>query len=57
MDVLLNAIQEADISVYYGIRLVGIEETASGVTATFPDGTSDMADLLLGYDGIHSAIR
>ena len=57
MDVLLNAVQDAGISVYYGKRLVGIEETASGVTATFSDGTSDMADLLLGCDGIHSAVR
>ncbi|PMD30644.1 FAD binding domain protein [Hyaloscypha variabilis F] len=57
MDVLLKAAQNAGIPIHYGKRLVGIKETDGGVTATFSDGSSDTADLLLGCDGIHSAVR
>ncbi|KAF2179547.1 FAD binding domain protein [Zopfia rhizophila CBS 207.26] len=57
MDVLLGAAKEAQIPIRYGKRLTGIEEDGRGVTVTFSDGTRDMADFLLGCDGIHSTVR
>ncbi|MFE4020029.1 FAD-dependent monooxygenase [Streptomyces sp. NPDC059101] len=41
----------------YGKRFVDAEETSDGVTAHFADGTSATADLLIGADGIRSAVR
>lgn len=57
LDVLLEAVNKAEIPVHYNKRLVGIEENEEGVTATFSDGTTDTAELLLGCDGIHSNVR
>jgi 2-polyprenyl-6-methoxyphenol hydroxylase-like FAD-dependent oxidoreductase len=45
------------IHVAHDKRLVGVEETASAVTATFADGTQATADILVGADGIHSTVR
>ncbi|MFF4876220.1 FAD-dependent monooxygenase [Micromonospora sp. NPDC000668] len=41
----------------YGKRLVGAEQTDSGVTARFEDGSTATADILVGADGIRSTIR
>ncbi|MGV9305344.1 MULTISPECIES: FAD-dependent oxidoreductase [unclassified Nonomuraea] len=41
----------------YGRRLVGADESATGVTAHFADGTSASADILVGADGIRSVVR
>ena len=38
-------------------RLVGFTQDASGVTATFADGSTATGDALIGADGIHSAVR
>ena len=40
-----------------GKRLVRVEQDADGVTALFADGTSERGDLLVGADGIRSAVR
>nr|AEE65479.1 oxidoreductase [uncultured bacterium BAC AB649/1850] len=45
------------IHVEHGKRLVGVEESSSGVTAVFADGTSATADVLIGADGIRSTVR
>ncbi|UNI24926.1 hypothetical protein JDV02_010642 [Purpureocillium takamizusanense] len=57
LDVLLRATTKARIPVHYGKRLTAVEDTDSGVTITFADGTTDSADILLGCDGIHSSVR
>lgn len=57
MDVLLEATAEANIPIHFCKRLTKIEDSADVVTAVFADGTQDSADLLLGCDGIHSAVR
>ncbi|HEY8482344.1 MAG TPA: FAD-dependent monooxygenase [Spirillospora sp.] len=41
----------------FGKRLVDAVETADGVTATFEDGTTATADVLVGADGIRSTTR
>src|SRR5258708_21387679 len=40
-----------------GRRLVDVEQNETGVTARFEDGTSELGDLLIGADGIHSQVR
>ncbi|KAF3384198.1 FAD-dependent urate hydroxylase [Talaromyces pinophilus] len=57
MDVLYGAARKADIEVNFNKSLVGIEEGDQQVTANFHDGTSGTADLLLGCDGVSSAVR
>ena len=58
---LFRVIQEgvlaAGIAVQYGKRLVAVEEGPDSVTAKFEDGSSATADVLIGADGIHSAVR
>ena len=59
MDALFTAVEEAGIPVRFGRRIVGIheDEDEETVTATFEDGAGETADLLVGCDGIHSAVR
>lgn len=57
VDVLLQAINEAGIPVYFGKRIIGIEDGEERLSVIFADGTTDSADILLGCDGIHSAVR
>ena len=45
------------IPIEHGKRLVGATQTADGVTARFDDGTEATGDILIGADGIHSAVR
>ncbi|KAH8886551.1 FAD/NAD(P)-binding domain-containing protein [Thozetella sp. PMI_491] len=57
VDVLLEAIGKTGIPIHNGKHLVGIEEKDDQVLVSFSDGAQDSADLLLGCDGIHSAVR
>ena len=45
------------IAIEHDKRLVGVDETADGVTARFADGTEAYADVLVGADGIRSTVR
>jgi 2-polyprenyl-6-methoxyphenol hydroxylase-like FAD-dependent oxidoreductase len=58
---LYRALQEQarqrGITVAFGKRLVSAEQAGDGVRATFADGGSAEADLLIGCDGVHSAVR
>jgi len=38
-------------------KLVGLDEASNGVRLTFADGTSAVADAVVGADGVHSAVR
>ncbi|HVU39934.1 MAG TPA: FAD-dependent monooxygenase, partial [Xanthobacteraceae bacterium] len=52
---LLDALPAANYRL--GKRLVRVAQDADGVTASFADGTSECGDLLVGADGIRSAVR
>ncbi|WP_067827984.1 FAD-dependent monooxygenase [Nocardia inohanensis] len=48
---------ESGVPFEYNRRLVDVEERADGVTAIFADGSTATADVLIGADGIRSAVR
>ncbi len=45
------------IRVEHGKRLVAAEDTGGGVRAVFADGSEAAGDVLIGCDGVHSAVR
>jgi 2-polyprenyl-6-methoxyphenol hydroxylase-like FAD-dependent oxidoreductase len=47
----------AGVRIQYGKKLIGVEQGPDGVTANFADGSSASADVLIGADGVHSAVR
>ncbi|KAF8251383.1 FAD/NAD(P)-binding domain-containing protein, partial [Wilcoxina mikolae CBS 423.85] len=55
--VLLAALEEKGIQVRYAKKLIGVREEGEKVTAVFEDGTEESGDILIGADGIHSAVR
>ncbi|KAE8418038.1 hypothetical protein BDV36DRAFT_308990 [Aspergillus pseudocaelatus] len=58
VDVLLDAVDKAQIPIYFNKRLTTIEDNGdSDVTVRFSDGSTDTADILIGCDGIHSCVR
>jgi 2-polyprenyl-6-methoxyphenol hydroxylase-like FAD-dependent oxidoreductase len=57
MHILYEELEVAVIRIFFGKSLLEIEESNDKITAKFADNTSDTADLLLGCDGLHSAVR
>src|SRR5215472_18676756 len=55
--VLHEETERRGIRVEHGKRLLSAVETADGVTARFDDGTEATGDILIGADGIRSAVR
>jgi 2-polyprenyl-6-methoxyphenol hydroxylase-like FAD-dependent oxidoreductase len=47
----------AGVRFKYGKRLAGVEEGANGITASFADGSTATADVLIGADGVRSTVR
>ncbi|MET7257399.1 FAD-dependent monooxygenase [Dyadobacter fermentans] len=54
---LRRAAQRAGITIEFGKRLVAIGQREGTVTVSFADGSTAEGDLLIGCDGIHSAVR
>jgi salicylate hydroxylase len=55
LDVLAAALPAGTASL--GRRCVSVESGGSSATARFADGTAAEADVVIGADGIHSAVR
>jgi FAD-dependent urate hydroxylase len=45
------------IVIQHGKRLIDVEQAGDGVRALFEDGTDATGEVLIGADGIHSAVR
>ncbi|MDR6804884.1 2-polyprenyl-6-methoxyphenol hydroxylase-like FAD-dependent oxidoreductase [Dyadobacter sp. BE34] len=54
---LRRAAERAGIAIEFGKRLVAIGQREGTVTVSFADGSTAEGDLLIGCDGIHSAVR
>lgn len=54
-EILLDALPDGTVRL--GAKCLGFEEDEEGVSASFSDGQTDRAQLLVGADGIHSVIR
>lgn len=52
---LSGALEEGVVRL--GAKCMGFEQDGTGVTARFVDGREERGDLLIGGDGIHSAVR
>ncbi|WP_138466858.1 FAD-dependent urate hydroxylase HpxO [Poseidonocella sp. HB161398] len=44
-------------SLHLGRKVTGVAQDGDTVTATFEDGSTDTADMLIGADGAHSVVR
>ena len=61
---LFQALQECGaggsgngVDIRFGTTVADIDQDADGVTATLSDGREERVDLLVGADGLHSAVR
>lgn len=55
IDILSKALEPGIVEL--GAQVVGFEQDADGVTARLADGREVRGDVLIGADGIHSAVR
>ena len=54
-EMMLKAFGESDVNM--GMRCVKVKQDADSATAIFEDGTTATGDVVIGADGIHSAVR
>jgi salicylate hydroxylase len=57
IEAMLATLEELGVAVQYGMEIESIVEEHGKITAIFGGGQSVEGDILLGCDGIHSAIR
>ncbi|MFH0348125.1 FAD-dependent oxidoreductase [Bacillus vallismortis] len=56
-DILIKHAKATSVDIKWGKKVVAYEETTESVTAICEDGEKIEADILAGFDGIHSAVR
>jgi 2-polyprenyl-6-methoxyphenol hydroxylase-like FAD-dependent oxidoreductase len=54
---LADAAASRGIPILYEHRLTAVAPDGDGIIATFADGSTERADLLIGADGVHSIVR
>ncbi|UNS97514.1 FAD-dependent monooxygenase [Streptomyces tubbatahanensis] len=57
LELALRESLPGEVTLRYGTSVTGLDERPDGVRVTLDDGTTREADLLVGADGIHSAVR
>jgi 2-polyprenyl-6-methoxyphenol hydroxylase-like FAD-dependent oxidoreductase len=55
--VLEERLRSFDLPVRLGVTVSAVDEDDDAVRVTFTDGTVDSYDLVIGADGVHSAMR
>ncbi|WP_214404370.1 FAD-dependent monooxygenase [Pseudonocardia lacus] len=56
-EILCRAVRASGADVRLGVTASALEDVGDGVVATFTDGTTGRYDLVVGADGIRSAVR
>jgi 2-polyprenyl-6-methoxyphenol hydroxylase-like FAD-dependent oxidoreductase len=54
---LADEARRRGIRIDHGRRLVEVGQDGGGIVATFEDGSTERADLVVGADGVHSVLR
>ena len=54
---LVETALKHEITIHWGHHLVSLEQTDAYVTATFKNGYTDTASIVIGCDGLHSQTR
>lgn len=54
-EALLSSIAEKDVR--WGVKVKSVQESGSQVAVEYADGSTDMADLVIGADGVGSAVK
>jgi 2-polyprenyl-6-methoxyphenol hydroxylase-like FAD-dependent oxidoreductase len=54
---LADEARRRGIRIDHGRRLVGVAQDGDGIVASFEDGSTERADLIVGADGVHSVLR
>ena len=55
--ILRERAQQTGVRIHDAKKLIRVDEHPDGITAHFADGDSASADVLIGADGVHSAVR
>ncbi len=55
--ILRERAERSGVRIHDAKKLIRVDEHPDGVTAHFTDGSSASADVLIGADGVHSAVR
>lgn len=55
--ILVERATALGVTFRFGTALTGLDQDDAGVTATFGDGSTARYDLVIGADGLHSAVR
>jgi len=55
--ILRERARQSGVRIHNAKKLIRVDEHVDGVTAHFADGSSASGDVLIGADGVHSAVR